>query len=86
MSVRRRIDALESALDRLQQRRIRRLYAEAAAEYGLDPDELQADCERFLSQPLADQLAEVDRLTAELGSDGVDVEQIKATLTEHYRP
>ena len=58
--------------------------AAVAAELGITPDALLAECEQFLSMPLAEQLAEVDRVAA-LGP-GLDVDEIKATLTKHSRP
>jgi hypothetical protein len=85
-SISNRLDALEAALERREQRRYRRMFILAAAEYGFGPheiDDLMRDVEVFLAQPLEIQLAEVDTFQAELGDK---YEAIKATLTEHYRP
>jgi hypothetical protein len=60
-----------------------------AAEYGLTYDEFMEEAEAFFRVPLAEQLAEVDRIAAELQAHGMsmdDVAEIKATLTTHDRP
>ena len=62
------------------------MYAVVAGEFGMDPDELQRDCEAFLSQPLAQQLAEVDHLKAELGDEFTEYDEVRATLIREYWP
>ena len=79
MSLKRRMDAIE----RTQLRRQRREVEALARELGLTPTELLDEAEAFLAQPLADQLAEVDRINANMAAAGEswdDVEDIKATL------
>jgi hypothetical protein len=83
--VRRRLDAIVRAEARRQYREV----VAMAREQGLTYQELMQEAEAFLSQPLADQLAEVDRIHAESLAHGIpwdEVEETKATLTEHYRP
>ena len=84
-NLQRRMDALEAA----QARRQYRMIAATAAEYGLSADELLEEAHDFLALPLAEQLAEVDRIEAELRSAGFsteDLADIKATLIREYRP
>ena len=84
-NLQRRMDALEAA----QARRQYRMIAATAAEYGLSADELMEEAHEFLALPLAEQLAEVDRIEAELRSAGFsteDLADIKATLIREYRP
>ena len=62
---------------------------QVAREYGLTSAELMEEAETFFRLPLAEQLAEVDRIAAELQAHGMsmdDVAEIKATLTTHDRP
>jgi hypothetical protein len=62
---------------------------QVAREYGLTYAELMEEAETFFRLPLAEQLAEVDRIAAELQAHGMsmdDVAEIKATLTTHDRP
>ncbi len=62
---------------------------QVAREYGLTYAEFMEEAETFFRLPLAEQLAEVDRIAAELQAHGMsmdDVAEIKATLTTHYRP
>jgi hypothetical protein len=83
-----RLDAIEAALVRREQRRYRRMFTVIAAEYGFGPeevDDLMQDCEAFFAQPLAQQLTEVDALKAELGEAFDDYEAIRATLIREYR-
>lgn len=84
-NLQRRMDALEAA----QARRQYRMIAATAAEYGLSADELMEEAHEFFALPLAEQLAEVDRIEAELRSAGFsteDLADIKATLIREYRP
>jgi hypothetical protein len=85
--------SLEARLTRLEhaaaERQMRRIYAVAAAEMGVDPEELRQECEAFLALPLAEQLAEVDRLEAALRAEGQtmpEVDEIKATLIRECKP
>ena len=85
MNLRKRLDALEATAAR----RRRHLYTAAAAACGLSLDELLEEAERFLSQPLEDQLAEVNRLAAALQAEGMrmdEIDEIKQTLVREYRP
>jgi hypothetical protein len=62
---------------------------QVAREYGLTSAEFMEEAETFFRLPLAEQLAEVDRIAAELQAHGMsmdDVAEIKATLTTHDRP
>ena len=62
---------------------------QVAREYGLTYAEFMEEAETFFRLPLAEQLAEVDRIAAELQAHGMsmdDVAEIKATLTTHDRP
>ena len=62
---------------------------QVAREYGLTYAELMEEAETFFRLPLAEQLAEVDRIAAALQAHGMsmdDVAEIKATLTTHDRP
>jgi hypothetical protein len=89
MSLERRISRLEAEEAERDERWLRGLYAEVAAEFRLHPEEVYEEGERFLSLPLAEQLAEVDRLHAEMVAEGLtmdNAEDIKRTLTEHCRP
>jgi thymidine kinase len=81
----RRLAQLEAAAVQRQ----REIVAEFARESGQTVDEVLADAEQFFALPLAEQLAEVDRIAAELEAQGMtmdDVEDIKATLIREYRP
>jgi hypothetical protein len=85
-SLERRITRLEQAQEEARNRCVYRI---VAAEYGMEWRELQDECEQFLSMPLGDQLAEVDRIHALGMAEGMpwpEVDRIKATLTEHYHP
>jgi hypothetical protein len=85
-SLERRITRLEQAQEEARNRRVYRM---VAAEYGMDWRELQDECEQFLSMPLEDQLREIDRIHTLGMAEGLpwpEVDAIKATLTEHYRP
>jgi len=56
---------------------------------GLPVDELLEEAEALFALPLAEQLAEVDRIDAELRVEGLrmdDISEIKDTLTRYYRP
>jgi hypothetical protein len=76
-------------LERLEAEHRRRTIAALAAEQGLTYKELLEEAEEFFALPLADQLAKVDEIAAELQAEGLswnDVEEIKATLRREYRP
>ena len=76
-------------LARAETRAQRAMIQRTAAEYGLTYDEFMEEAEAFFRLPLAEQLAEVDRIAAELQAHGMsmdDVAEIKATLTTHDRP
>jgi hypothetical protein len=80
MNLGKRLDRLEAAH---QQRRI----AAMAAEVGLTPEEMLEEAETFFALPLAEQLAKVDAIAAELQAGGLswaDVEEIKTTLTQKH--
>jgi hypothetical protein len=80
-----RLARLEEAV---QEQRMRRLYRDISAEYGIDPDELLKEAEQFLSMPLAEQLAEVDRLVAGSEAHGepwLEAGDIKQTLIREHR-
>jgi thymidine kinase len=82
---RRRLAQLEAAAVQRQ----REIVAEFARASGQTVDEVLADAEQFFALPLAEQLAEVDRIAAELEAQGMtmdDIEEIKATLIREYRP
>lgn len=86
MSLEKRISRLEATQAAYE---LREMYARVAAECGMDPDELMEEAEAFLRLPLAEQLAEVDRLHADMIAEGLtmdDAEDIKATLVREYRP
>jgi hypothetical protein len=81
--------AYERRLRRLEAQRQRREIAAMAAEHGLTADELLEEAELFFALPLDEQLAQVDAIAAELQAEGFswdDVEEIKSTLVQHYRP
>jgi hypothetical protein len=81
----RRLAQLEAAAVRRQ----REMVAAFARASGQTIDEVLADAEQFFALPLAEQLAEVDRIAAELEAQGMtmdDIEEIKATLIREYRP
>ena len=85
MSLRRRLHAIETA----HERHCRRMIATTAAQYGLSVDEFLAEAEAFFRLPLAEQLARVDALEAELRAEGMtmdDLDEIKETLVREYRP
>ena len=85
MSLRRRVDTLESA----HARRQRRMLAAIAAEDGLSPDEFIEEAEAFFRLPLAEQLTRVDDLEAELHAAGLsaeDMAEIKETLIRYDQP
>jgi hypothetical protein len=75
-------------LAHLEDRYRRRLYVRLAREFGLTVEELLQEAEQFLSQPLAAQLAEVDRLAAESEARGEpwpEAADVRATLIREYR-
>lgn len=81
--------SLKTRLDRLQAEYQRRAITAIAAEQGLTYEAMMAEAERFFSQPLAEQLAEIDGIAEALQAEGMtwdDVAEIKATLTREYRP
>jgi hypothetical protein len=85
MSLERRITRLEAAA---AERQGRQILGEIAAAEGLTVDELAQEAEAFLGLPLAAQLAEVDRIAAELAAQGLamnDRDEIKAILVREYR-
>jgi hypothetical protein len=51
-----------------------------AAQTMMNPFDLWAECQQFLSRPLSDQLAEVDALADEIRRDGLCPERLKLTL------
>jgi hypothetical protein len=51
MSLERRMDRIEKAMNRRERTR---LYSAIATEFGMTVDELLEEAEQFLSQPLAD--------------------------------
>jgi hypothetical protein len=80
-----RITRLEQAQERARNRRVYRM---VAAEMQMDVDELQEECEAFLSMSLERQLAEIDRIGAESDAAGIpwpEMDGIKQTLITHYR-
>jgi hypothetical protein len=81
--------SLKTRLDRLQAEYQRHTITALAAEQGLTYAELLEEAERFLSQSLEEQLAEIDGLAEALQAEGMtwdDVAEIKATLRREYRP
>lgn len=81
----RRLDALQAA----RARRQRRMIAAMAADVGLTAEELLEEAEAFFALSLEDQLAKVDIIAEELRAEGLsmdDLDDLKATLTRHYRP
>jgi hypothetical protein len=84
-----RRDARLTRLETLAEaRETRRLYAQMAAECHLDPDDLMREGERFLSQPLAAKLREIDALYAECLAENVpwdDYGWIRATVIREHR-
>jgi hypothetical protein len=76
-------------LQRLEAARYRQQVSAIAADYGLTYIELMEEAAHFFRLPLATQLAEVDRIQAELEAEGMDMDDIadiKATLIREYRP
>jgi hypothetical protein len=60
-----------------------------AAEYGITYADFMEEAEAFFAMSLDAQLAEVDRITAELQAHGMtmdNIDDIKATLIREYRP
>jgi hypothetical protein len=85
MSLKRRMEAIEAA----QSRRQRQMIAATAAAHGLIFDEFMEEPKAFFSLPLAEQLAKVDVIHAELQAEGMswaDIDEIKETLIREYRP
>jgi hypothetical protein len=81
--------SLKTRLDRLQSHYQRRTITAIAAKYGLSVDELLEEAEEFFALPLAEQLARIDAIDAELRREGMswdNVADIKATLIREYRP
>jgi hypothetical protein len=81
--------SLKTRLDRLQAEYQRRTITAIAAAQGLTYEELMEEADRFLSQSLAEQLAEIDGIAEALEAEGMtwgDVAEIKATLIGEYRP
>jgi hypothetical protein len=79
--------SLKTRLDRLQAEYQRRTITAIAAAQGLTYEELLEEAEAFFALPLAEQLAKVDAITAELQAGGLswaDVEEIKMTLTQKH--
>jgi hypothetical protein len=79
----------ETRLRRLEAWRQRQEITAIAAEQGLTYDELMQEAHEFFALPLEEQLAKVDEIAAGLQAEGMswdDVEEIKATLVQHYRP
>jgi hypothetical protein len=86
MSVERRLLRLEHLAE---PRERTRLYGAIAVEFGLTVDALLDEAEAFFAQPLADQLAEGERIAAESEAEGIpwiEVDAIKAALVREYRP
>ena len=76
-------------LSRAEARAQRAMIQRTAAEYGLSYADFMEEAEAFFAMSLDAQLAEVDRIAAELQAHGMsmdDVAEIKATLTTHDRP
>ena len=74
---------------RAEARAQRAMIQRTAAEYGLSYADFMEEAEAFFAMSLDAQLAEVDRIAAELQAHGMsmdDVAEIKATLTTHDRP
>jgi hypothetical protein len=81
--------SLKTRLNRLQAEYQRRTITAIAAEQGLTYEELMEEADRFLSQSLAEQLAEIDGIAEALEAEGMtwdDVADIKATFIGEYRP
>jgi hypothetical protein len=84
MSLKRRLDAIEVA----RARRKRRIIAATAAAYGLSVAEFLEEAEAFFTLPLAEQLAQVDEINAEIRRQGLSMDaiaDINATLIREYR-
>jgi hypothetical protein len=80
---------LKARLNRLAAEYQRRMIAATAAEHGLTYAEFMEEAEEFFSLPLAEQLAKVDAIAAELQAEGLswdDIDDMKATLIREYRP
>jgi hypothetical protein len=76
---------LKARLERLE----RRMITAMSAEQGLTYEEFLEEAEAFFSLPLAEQLAQVGDIDAELRRQGMsmdDIADIKATLIRKYRP
>jgi hypothetical protein len=81
--------SLKTRLDRLQAEYQRCTITALAAAEGLTYEEMMAEAERFLSQSLEEQLAEIDGIAEALQAEGMtwdDVAELKATLTRECRP
>jgi|Tabmets5t2r1_1033131.scaffolds.fasta_scaffold343831_1 hypothetical protein len=81
--------SLKTRLNRLQAEYQRRTITAMAAAQGLTYEELMEEADRFLSQSLAEQLAEIDGIAEALEAEGMtwdDVADIKATFIGEYRP
>jgi hypothetical protein len=81
--------SIKTRLDRLQAEHQRRTITVIAAEQGLTYAEMMEEAERFLSQSLEEQLAEIDGIAEVLQAEGMtwdDVAEIQATLRREYRP
>jgi hypothetical protein len=79
----------ERRLRRLEAWRQRQKLTAMAAEVGLTVDELLEEAHEFFSLPLAEQLAEVDRIAPHLQAEGMTmdgIDDIKADLARYYRP
>ena len=81
--------AARRRLERMEAAQVQRLYRQTAAEFGLDPEALMEEGELFFAMSLDEQLAEVDHLAPELIAEGIcnaaEIDDIRATLWEHYR-
>jgi hypothetical protein len=76
----------ERRLRQLEARRQRQKLAAMAAEVGLSYDEMLEEAHEFFALPLAEQLAEVDRIVPELQAEGMtmdDIDDIKADLARY---
>jgi hypothetical protein len=80
----RSLNARIAALEALEGQRLRRMVAQTAAEFGIDPDELIEEARAFFRLSLDAQLAEVDRLAGHMPA--IDIDAIKTTLAREYRP
>jgi hypothetical protein len=85
VNLKHRLDAIEAARAGRQPRMI----AAMAAEYGLSVDEFLEEAEALFNRPLAEPLAQVDGLEAELHRAGLSAEDmagINETLARYYQP